>query len=325
MVRADSPRFEDCPPEALPGLLSDPERLVWVDLEAPTADEVAILSDVFRFHPLTIEDCLNRYVDPPKADDYGDYLFLVVQGVSFSEPAVADPGVEAVEPHELDVYLGRSYVVTFHQQPLAAIAEVRQRCLRAAPMPARGADWLAHALLDALVDQLLPTVEAMDEVLAGLEERVLARPERRLMEQLTSLRRSTLRLRRLVAPQRDLINRLARGDFSGLVGADTGMHYRDIHDHLVRLESMIEGLREVNDGAIAAYLAATNNRLSEVMKALSVAGTIFIPLTLVASVFGTNFEDTYFGWGWAGFLGMCGVMLAISAALLAWFRTRGWL
>ncbi len=230
-----------------------------------------------------------------------------------------------IEITELNVYLGRSYVVTFHQRPLAAVTEAREGCERASPLPARGADWLVHAVLDTLVDQLLPAVEAIDETIAHLHDLALDRPERPVMERLAALRRTTLRFRRLVTPRRDLINRLARGDFPELIGSDTYMHFRDIYDHMVRLDGMIEGLRDLNEGAIAAYLAALNNRLSEITKALSVTGTIFLPLTLVASIFGTNFSPTYEAWGWTGFLGMCGFMLACMVALMAWFSHRRWL
>jgi magnesium transporter len=323
LARAEGGRFERCPPEELPRLLRTPESFVWVDLEAPAADEVAVLSDVFHFHPLTIDDCLNQYVDPPKADDYGHYLFLVVQGIAFSHETVLQP--ESVETTELNVYLGRSYVVSFHQRPLPSVSEARGRCERSAPLPARGPDWLTHALLDTLVDQLLPAVEAMDERIAELQDQAIESPDRALMERLVGLKRCTLRLRRLMTPQRDVINRLARGDFPALVSQESHIHFRDIYDHMVRLESMVEGLRDLNDGAISTYLATINNRLTEITKALSVAGTVFLPLTLVASIFGTNFSPTYEAWGWTGFLGMCAFMLLMMVALAAWFRHRGWL
>src|SRR5207248_1890029 len=118
--------------------------------------------------------------------------------------------------------------------------------------------------------------------------------------------------------------RLTRGDFSHLVREETFMYFRDIYDHLVRLEGMIEGLRDLGDSVISTYLAAINNRMNEVMKALSVVGTILLPLTLIASIFGTNFSPTYADWGWTGFLAMCGVMVAGAALGGLWFRRRGW-
>ena len=318
LVRTEGDQFTRADQGDLPRRLAGPGALVWVDLEEPTEDEVRVLADVFHFHPLTIEDCLNSYVDPPKVDDYGDYLFLITQAIDFRASTTA------VVTTELDLFIGRSYVVSFHHRSLAAVAETRSRCERAAPVPARGPDWLAHALLDAVVDQLLPVVQKMDEQLADLEDEVLARPRPELTERLTAMKRSALRLRRLVAPQRDVINRLSRGDFVHLIGEDTRMYFRDIYDHLVRLEDIVEGLRDLGDSVVSTYLATINNRMNEIMKALSVAGTILLPLTLLASVFGTNFSPTYEEWGWPGFLGMCAVMLAGTALGVWWFRRRGW-
>jgi magnesium transporter len=318
LVRQQGNQFVEAACEELERLLHEPDALVWVDLFTPTAAEAAVLRDDFRFHPLTIEDCLNDYVDPPKVDDYGDYLFVIAQAIDFKNSS------ERVSTTELDLYIGRSFVVSFHQQPLSAVAEVRARCLRAAPMPARGPDWLAHALLDALVDQVLPVVEAMNEELSNLEDEALASPRAQLVERLTTLRRSTLRLHRLIAPQRDVVNRFSRGDFAQLVREPTFMYYRDIYDHLVRLEGIVDALRDLGDGVLSIYLATVNNRMNEVMKALSVVGTIILPMTLVASIFGTNFVPTYAEWGWPGFIIMCVGMVVGGVLGGVWFRRRGW-
>jgi magnesium transporter len=323
LARTDGDRFAPYPCEALPELLAAPDALVWVDLEDPDDSEIALLSEVFGFHQLTIDDCLNTYLDPPKADDYGAYLFIIVQGIVFAPEQGLK--VETIETTELDIYLGHTYVVSFHHRPLVSISETRERCERAAPHPARGADWLVHALLDSLVNQALPAVEAMDESIAILHDRALASADRIIMIRLAVLKRMTLRFRRLVAPQRDLINRLSRGDFPHLIHVETHMHFRDVYDHMVRLEGMIEGLRDISDGAITAYLATVNNRLSEITKQLSVTATIFLPLTLIASIFGTNFASTYEAWGWWGFLAMCAFMPLCILGLGAWFKFRRWL
>lgn len=318
MARTETDHFHPAERGELPHLLEAAGALVWVDLEAPALDEVAVLSEVFHFHPLTIDDCLNTFVDPAKVDDYGDYLFLIAQGIAFSGAA------EMVSTTELDLFIGRSYVVSFHQQPLAAVTDTRDRCARGAPVPARGAGWLAHALLDALVDHLLPVVQELDETIAALEDEALGQPGHDLIDRLTTVKRGTLRLRRLVAPQRDVINRLSRGDFAHLVPEETRMYYRDIYDHLVRLEDMTESLRDLGDTVINTYLATTNNRMNEVMKALSLVATIFLPLTLLASVFGTNFSPTYESFGWWGFLAMCLFML-LSIGVAVWvFHRRRW-
>jgi magnesium transporter len=319
LVRTEGDTFSRSAREDLPRLLALPGALVWVDLEAPEPDEVALLDEVFRFHPLAIEDCLNVRVDPAKADDYGDYLFLVAQAIDFSTRS------ETVQTTELNLFLGPSYVVSFHHRPLASVNEMRERCHRAAPLPARGADWLAHGLLDTLVDQILPVVDTMHEEISSLEDEALTRPRPELVGRMTMLKRGIIRLRRLVAPQRDMVNRLSRGDFPHLIRAETFMYYRDIYDHLQRLEEMIDSLRDLGDSVISTYLATVNNRMNDIMKTLSVVGVIFLPLTLLASVFGTNFAPTYEDWGWPGFAAMCLVMLVCIAGGLWFFRRRRWM
>lgn len=318
-ARTEGDQFTEVTGDDIPRLLAIPEALLWVDLEHPAPAEVAILSDVFHFHHLTIDDCLNHRVDPPKVDDYGDYLFIIAQGVDFS----ARGGT--VTTTELNAYIGPNYVVTFHQRPMPAITETHDRCVRGATLPVRGADWLAHGLLDTLVDHLLPVVEEMDEEIASLEDEALSHPEPEMVERLMAMKRSTLRLRRLIAPQRDVVNRLSRGDFSHLIRDETRMYFRDIYDHLVRMEDMIEGLRELSDSVVSTYLSTMNNRMNEIMKSLSLVSVVFLPLTLLASVFGTNFAPTYEAWGWPGFLGMCAVIFACALVLIWWFRRRHWL
>ena len=306
-------------PAELPHLLGQEDQLLWIDIQAPSDEEVAVLSSVFQFHSLTIDDCLNHRDDPAKADDYGAYLFVIVQGIAF------DSQGDMLGTNELDIYLGKNYVVSFHHKPIAAIHELRERLLRAAPLPSRGADWLAHAMIDMLVDQLLPVVEAMDDELSDLEDQALADPDPALIYKMTSIKRQTIQLRRLVSPQRDLINRFSRGDFPHLVSEPVHIYYRDIYDHLVRLEEMIEGLRDLGDSVISTYLAMTSNRMNEIMKTLSIVGVIFLPLTLLASIFGTNFNDTFFETGWWGFGVMTAVMVISIVGLLWWFKRRGWM
>src|SRR5579884_593659 len=214
-------------PATIPTLLADPKDLTWVDIEGTDEQEIhTILSDTFKFHPLTIEDCCNDIVDPPKVDDYDDYLFMVCQAIDFS---VSE---ECIVTTEVNIYLGQNYLVSIHKQPLPVLGEVVDHCKRHMPHTAQGSDWLCHAILDKLVDQLLPVAEAIDVEIAGLEDQALERPDSSLIGRMGELKRSTLRLRWLVAPQRDVVARIARGDFPKLIGEDTHMYFRDIHDHL---------------------------------------------------------------------------------------------
>jgi len=304
--------------EALREAVASGEGVLWVDLEAANREEASALSRVFDFHHLAIDDCFNRHVDPAKIDDYGRYLFIIAQAISYRARA------ERLETTELDLFLGPNYVVSFHAQPLPFIEGLRHRCEEDGPELARGADFLAHALLDALVDDYQPVVEEMDETLERLEERVLSQPQASVLQEILLLKRNVQRLRRTILPQRDAVNRIARGEFPKVVRPESYIYFRDIYDHVLRVEELVESLRDLADGVLNIYLMALNNRMNEVMKTLSVVAGIFLPLTLIASIYGMNFENMpELGWQW-GYFGILGAMAAIALGLGIFFRLRRW-
>ena len=296
------------------------DGLLWVALTPEHPDTRRLLDEVFGFHQLAIDDCINGRVDMPKVDDYGDHLFIVSQSVGYTD------GDRRLRLEELDLFLGLNFVLTV--KPPDCLHSVDRLFADAGADPFllnRGADFLAHAILDVIVDELLPAVEAMDESLEDLEQRVLDRPTRPLLSEVLLLKRNTLALRRSILPQRDMVNRLSRGEFGRLIRPEALIFYRDIYDHIVRVESMLDGLRDLSDSALSSYLSAQNNRLNEVMKAMSVVAVIFLPLTLVASVFGTNLDYAPIGLTLrGGFYWMVGAMVAIAAAMVLYFRRRGW-
>jgi magnesium transporter len=172
---------------------------------------------------------------------------------------------------------------------------------------------------------VLPAVEAMDEKLDDLERAILERPDPEHLADVLLLKRNTLRLRRSVLPQRDLVNRLSRGEFPKLISHEALIFYRDVYDHVVRIESMLDGLRDLADSALNSYLSAVNNRMNEIMKALSVVAVVFLPLTLIASIYGTNLDFSSIGLTFKyGFELMIVAMLLIAGAMILYFRRRGW-
>ena len=299
--------------------LASGEGVLWLDLEAVTRDEgQPLLADIFQFHHLAIDDCFNRHVDPAKIDDYGGYVFVVDQAISYKAKA------ERMETTELDLFLGRNYVVSFHSMPLSFVEALRHRCEANGPELSHGADFLAHALLDALVDDYQPAVDELDETLERLEELVLAQPSSAFLQQILLLKRNVQRLRRTIIPQRDVVNRIARGEFPQVVRPESYLYFRDIYDHVVRVEQLVESVRDLADGVLNSYLSAVNNRMNEVMKTLSVIAGIFLPLTLIASIYGMNFENMpELGWQW-GYFGILGAMAALALGLVVFFRLRKW-
>ena len=304
--------------DAMREALASKQGLLWIDMESAAREEAGFLSAVFGFHPLAIDDCFNLHLDPAKVDDYGDYIFVIAQAISYKSTT------EELETTELNLFLGANYVVSFHSQPLTFVDEVRRRCDADGPEVTRGADFLAHALLDALVDAYQPAVDQLDDTLTGVEERVLARPEQSLLQEILLLKHNVQRLRRVILPQRDVVNRISRGEFPNVVRAEMNIYFRDIYDHVVRVAELMESVRDLADGVLNTYLSSVNNRMNEVMKTLSVVATILLPLTFVASIYGMNFEHMpelrwYYGYALA-----LGIMAAVAAGMVFFFRLRRW-
>jgi magnesium transporter len=301
--------------------LADKGGVLWVDLHIRQPSDGRILTEVFGFHPLAVEDASEARLDPPKVDDYGDYLFIVLTALTHYEP---DTELEAAE---VDFFLGPNYVVSCHQAPVPAIEAFHARCLRDKKVLAHRADWVLHGMLDAMVDEFLPIVDAVDETIDQVEAELLDHQERGQLERILMVKRNTLRLRRATGPQRDIMNRLSRGEFDRLIAAETAVYFRDVYDHLVRMEYLVEAVRDLADGALQTYLSVVSNRLNEVMKVLTAAATIFLPLTLISGVYGMNFEENQFppfdsSWG---FPVIVTGMLLIAAAMTLYYKYRRWL
>ena len=301
--------------------LVDGDGFVWLDLTIRAEEDASVLRDVFSFHELTIEDCVSPRVDPARIDDYQDYLFLIAQALT------AYDSERELVPVEVDFYLGRNYVVSCHREPIAAIEHFRERCRRDERLLRRTPDWVLHGLIDAIVDEYLPIVDAVDETIDTLEEQILERPDTKLMRHIMLAKRNALHIRRATVPQREIMQRLSRGEFSEFIRTDVAIYYRDIFDHLTRIDYLIEAVRDLADGALNTYLSVISNRLNQIMKVLTAAATVFLPLTLISGIYGMNFTQNQFPsfhdpWG---FPAVVGFMFALAAGLLAFFRWRNWI
>ncbi len=301
----------------LPALLADPRVRLWVDMEAPTEEERALLPAVFHFHPLAVEDCIAE-THLPKLDDYGEYLFLVVHHGARSPET---PGTFTTV--ELNCFLGPRYLVTYHDEPSRTIAEIRRRLRKNSPTLARGVDWLLHEILDGVIDNYLPILDDVDEQMAVLERRVLEEPDHAVLTEILSLKRDVMHLKRVAAPQREILHRLGRDPFA-VVDPRAQVYFRDIFDDLVRIADLAEGYREHLTATLGAHLSVVSNRLNTVMKVLTVIATVFMPLTLIAGIYGMNFEwmpELRWQYGYPYALGFMG---AIAALMLYLFKRKGW-
>jgi magnesium transporter len=300
--------------------LRDGRGLLWLDLFVRSPGDGALLEQVFRFHPLAVEDSTSPRVDPAKIDDYGDYIFIVVQALTGYVPG------RELEAVEVDFFFGKNYVVSTHRDPVPAIETLKQRISRDERLMNRGPDWLLHSILDAMVDEYLPIVDAVDEAIDRAEEEILQSPRTAHLQDIMLVRRNALRLRRATTPMREIMNRLSRHEFPQFISPEAATYYRDIYDHLVRVEYLVEAVRDLADGALNTYLSVVSNRLNEVMKVLTAAATVFLPLTLISGIYGMNFARNQFppfesSWG---FPAVVAGMVVLAFGLLAYFRHRGW-
>jgi magnesium transporter len=297
--------------------LHDQTGVLWVDFNAePVATIEPPLRDTFGFHALAIDDAL-REIHVPKIDDWRDYIYAVVHGVMF------DPKSLELTTRELDIFLGRNYLVTHHRQPVDAVERVWRHVCADHRELEHGPDYLLYLLLDTLTADYMPTIDALDDTLDVLETAVFSRPTPQTLSTLFAVKRAVLHLRRIISPQREVLNKLARDDYNVIDSKDR-VFFRDVYDHLVRLVDLNETLRDLTSGALDTYLSVTSNRINEVMKVLTIISALFMPISFVTGFFGMNFEGLPFANRWL-MMGVFGVILAMPLLMLYWFTLRGWL
>lgn len=304
---------EDCT------LYLDTESVSWVDVSGLGSEDILQrLGKVFDLHPLVLEDVVN-VPQRPKVEDYDDQLVIIAQMVMPKEKG------DGFWIEQVSFVLGKHYLLTVQEEPQRdCFGPVRDRIrTNKGSVRKSGTDYLAYALLDALIDGFFPVLEDYGERIEELEDEVLRSPTRQTLEKIYQIRRELLALRRSIWPQRNAINSLIRGD-SDLISPSVQIYLRDCYDHIVQVMDMVETYRELASGLMDVYLSSVSNKMNEIMKFLTVMSSIFIPLTFIAGVYGMNFEympELKMRWG---YFACWGVMLAIAFALCFFFWRRGW-
>ena len=299
-------------------LLATGKGLLWVDIEDATNEDGQVLIDVFRFHPLAVADCVSKNIHPPKIDQFEDHIFIIVHGINYHIES------DVVETTELRLFMGKNYVVTSHDVPMRSVTTISERLERDIQPMHRGSDMLAHDIIDALVDNIMPIIDELDDKCTNIEYEVVEHPRKETLNSIMQLKRSILALNRVMSPQREIVNTISRGDYP-LIGNKTRIYYRNIYDHLVRIETLIQGLRDLSDSVLATHLSSLSNRISEVMKVLSVVAAIFLPLTLLVGIYGMNFVNMpELQWKY-GYFVVWAVMALVAFLLVTVFKKRKWL
>jgi magnesium transporter len=292
---------------------------LWVDIEASSRHQHALLEKVFHFHPLAIEDTLTPKTRV-KLEEYPDYLFLVVPGVRFDE-ATSDP--YDIEATNLYCFLGHNYLVTVHSGPSRTVAEVQERLERSPELLSRGVEMLLHGVVDAAVDHYLPMVDQVDVIVDDLEERVFGKHETGSIEDVFKVRRLIVQLRRHLAPLREVLNALTNRPHP-CIAPSTQVYFRDVYDHTIRIVESVEAFRDLLATVLDIHLTQASNQMNQVMKSLSVVATISLPLVVLAGVFGMNFQSLPLIHNPWGFIWAIALMAALAGAMFWVLRRRGW-
>jgi magnesium transporter len=294
---------------------------LWVDLEAPTDQERGILDRVFKFHKLAIENAA-ALSNHPRIDDYGDYLYLVVHGV-VSTGGGGLSGESRVRMQEIDIFLGERYVLTYHAGTDASIEMARKKCVAVEQLMSRGPDRVLAEILDHLAEEYVEVMEKLDDEIDGLEDRLFKHASRPALREIFSLKKDVLHLRRVVNPQREVLNRLARSEHKAVSKEET-IYFRDVYDHLYRVSEMLESFRDVLAGALEVYLTVVANRTNDVMKVLTVFSIVIMSASFVAGLYGMNVPLPG-AEGKGSFWLLLALMSGIAGVLLVFFRKRRWI
>ncbi len=300
----------------LPALLTGEPNLVWVDITGPGDEDIAVMRDIFHFHPLAIEDTRNHR-QRPKVEEYADYAFIILNTVTLDNRNLVF--------RELDVFVGKNYFVTVHGASEPCLDEFRERLERKHPHLALNPSYLLYVLIDRVVDSFFPVLDTMEEEIEMLGDDILANPRQEYLNRLFQLKSALIDLWRVVWPQRELLNNLAH-HAAPVLDLDPLQHYlRDVSDHLMWIADMVTTFRDTLTGVIDLYLSSVSNRLNRVVNRLTVFTLIIGALTVIGGFYGMNFAKT-----WPPFSAEYGVlfvlflMLTVPTVLLVVFRKLGW-
>jgi magnesium transporter len=306
----------DCHPREVSQMLAEGGAL-WVDIDSTVRTQHALLEKIFKFHPLAIDDTLNPN-SRVKIEEYDGYMFIIIRGIGFAENT-DDP--YDLETKDLYCFLGPTYLVTVHAGALPSVDRVAEILRRSPELMARGVERALHVILDETIDEYFPILAKIDDFIDSLEERVFASFDDEALRDIFTVKRLVLSLRRYLQPSREVMNVLTNRP-SLLLTPDVQIYFRDIYDHVMRINDTLDTYRELLSSTMDAYLTQVSNRLASNTKALSVVATMSLPFVVVSGMWGMNFTNIPLS-GWPhGFWVLLVLQLGLGAALLYFLRRR---
>ena len=300
------------------------EKTIWLELDERSDEASAFLEKVLHVHPLAIEDVWND-VGLPKVEDFDEYVQVIIHGIREDDQEAKDVPLELAE---LDILIGQNWLVTHaHDEKVCAVAPVFTEVCRNPRLLKKGPAWVAHAVMDRMVDEYMPLIDRFDTQIEGIEEQILestAKTDREVIPKIIRIKRSLQMLRRTTIYQREILLRLARAEFDE-IPRELVPFYRDVYDHFARVTELVDSYRELVSSLLEAQFSMQSNRMNEVMKRLTIISTIMLPLSLVAGIYGMNFEHMpELKWMY-GYPFALGLMVVIALGIVTWFRVKRWL
>lgn len=288
----------------------------WADFNEPTADEMQQLADIFHFHPLAIEDCMQE-IQRPKLDYYSDYTFYVTHFTREEE--------KTISKNELDFFVGENFIVTFHHIPSLEVTNVWNKMLALKNYGKWNPYYVFYEVLDKIVDNYFPILYKIEEELRKLEDNTQKKSMNHLMNELFEIRNMLLDLLHTVNPMRDLLYRMLNSQHLNLNRVvERREYFSDIYDHLLKLSEMVAANREVTADIRDSYLSLNSHQTNNVMKLLTIITSIFAPLTFIAGIYGMNFPKIpELSWDY-GYFVILGLMGIIAISMVFWFARKGW-
>ena len=272
---------DNCLAADISELRAEEQNIVWADVSDPTSEDFVELAEEFGFHHLSIEDCRNEH-QRPKVEEYQGYYFIVLYEAQLAGPS------DRLELRELNIFLGKNYLVTVHSRPIRAIDTATRLWHEWMDRAEQGSGLLAYLLIDAIVDDYLPLLDVISERMDALEDSIFGEFRAEAIEEIFSVKKKLLYLRRSITPLRDVFNTLLRRE-QPIFPRETHVYFQDVFDHLIRVADTIDTLRDMLSSTMDAYLSVSGNRMNQVMKRLTSISTILMSVTLIAGIYGMNF------------------------------------
>jgi len=317
-LNSDSKEFtENCLAADISELRALDQNVVWADVSDPTNRDFEDLAEEFGFHHLSIEDCQNEH-QRPKIEEYPGYYFIVLYEAELAGPH------DRLELRELNIFLGKNYLVTVHSRPIRAIETARRLWHEWTDRSDQGAGLLAYLLIDAIVDDYLPLLDIVSERMDDLEDSIFGEWRAESIEEIFSIKKKLLYLRRAITPLRDVFNMLLRRE-QPIFPRETHVYFQDVFDHLIRVADTVDTLRDMLGSTMDAYLSVSGNRMNKVMKRLTSISTILMSVTLIAGIYGMNFAlMPELRWRY-GYVFALSSMVVVGLALYVYLKKVKWI